>query len=746
MSYYTKITTAGLAAITAAMNNSSKVPITYMAFGDGNGYIPEPDENANSLVNEVYRVGVNKVEVHSKNPNWLVCEAIIPSAVGGFNIREVALYDSTGNTMLAIASYPPTYKPTVEEGAAKIQTIRIVIQVDNTGNFELIIDPDIVLATISDLNELPKKQQVEKIEAKLEKDLKSIWDFFSEEERISYLSNPVIFDAHRPLQEFFDYVCLNNVGTAYVAGSFSVSSSVKMGSLGNSATKMYDGYLTITAIAPIDIVVDFQLSKVVWSGGVIAICQGNGNWSSRTCRIGIALGSNADRLKIDWLEGRYAYETGVKLYDKTTLTNIGTIRSIDNGSGFYESGSVNYSLTANFTSSTRTGDANSTTQGNLLTVNVLPPENLSTSAYVVVDEEIYYIESIDRTTSTLTVYPWLKNTNQNGSLRYMFGGGVDVGGANSSVVSINTIDLMRNGIAYSARALYPPTAKVVTAQSNGLAVMVGNRPDGASVGGVITELYAENNNFDIAVVTRAASGFDIQNTIALNSAKFKYIAARAADGTISPALSGFFGVTIAGNVRNKAPLNYVPSSTTIKLGTKERLFSLRANNLTVKLEIDSSNNAAFGYDDALINIVGNNTTGIPTQVTFNPPAGYTVNGQASQVFANFISAAQFFTLCDFSRNNFIVQQVSRATPPQATATYDPPLLAATGTSGDFTTTTVTLAGAVIGDNVSAAFSRYNASVEISAQVSATDTVTVKFKNIGSTPVDLPSGILTVKAI
>lgn len=147
MSYYTKITKAGLAAITAAMNNNSKVPITYMAFGDGNGYIPEPDENATSLVKEVYRVGVNKVEVHNKNPNWLVCEAIIPSAVGGFNIREVALYDSTGNTMLAIASYPPTYKPTVEEGAAKIQTIRIVIQVDNSGNFELIVDPDVVLVT-----------------------------------------------------------------------------------------------------------------------------------------------------------------------------------------------------------------------------------------------------------------------------------------------------------------------------------------------------------------------------------------------------------------------------------------------------------------------------------------------------------------------------------------------------------------------------------------------------------------------
>lgn len=162
-SYYTKITKAGLAAITAAMNNNTKVPITYMAFGDGFGSVPEPREDATSLLNEVYRVGLNKVEVHSKNPNWLVCEAIIPSAVGGFNIREVALYDNTGNTMLAIASYPPTYKPTLSEGSAKIQTIKIIIQVDNSGNFELIVDPDVVLATVEYVNQQNKNFKFESV-------------------------------------------------------------------------------------------------------------------------------------------------------------------------------------------------------------------------------------------------------------------------------------------------------------------------------------------------------------------------------------------------------------------------------------------------------------------------------------------------------------------------------------------------------------------------------------------------------
>lgn len=120
MSYYTKITKAGLAAITAAINNNSKVPITYMAFGDGNGYTPEPNENATELVNEVFRVGLNKIEPHSKNPNWLVCEAIIPSSVGGFNIRELGLYDKTGTVLLAIANYPPTYKPSITEGLSLI--------------------------------------------------------------------------------------------------------------------------------------------------------------------------------------------------------------------------------------------------------------------------------------------------------------------------------------------------------------------------------------------------------------------------------------------------------------------------------------------------------------------------------------------------------------------------------------------------------------------------------------------------
>jgi len=74
--------------------------------------------------------------------------------------------------------------------------------------------------------------------------------------------------------------------------------------------------------------------------------------------------------------------------------------------------------------------------------------------------------------------------------------------------------------------------------------------------------------------------------------------------------------------------------------------------------------------------------------------------------------------------------------------YDPPSIAANAE----VSTTVSIVGATVGAPVNAAFSQYNANIEISAQVSAANIVTVKFKNIGAAAVDLASGTLAVKLI
>ncbi|MFC3902563.1 Phage tail-collar fibre protein [Acinetobacter marinus] len=148
--YFSVFTTQGLALLTEAIQNGTKLGITSMAFGDGGGSLPTPEADVTSLVNEVHRTSLNSLAPDPKNANWLRAEAIIASAIGGFNIRELGLY--AGDVLVAYSNYPPTFKPNPSDGTARIMTFRMVLQIDNVANFELVIDPDIVLATIQLVN------------------------------------------------------------------------------------------------------------------------------------------------------------------------------------------------------------------------------------------------------------------------------------------------------------------------------------------------------------------------------------------------------------------------------------------------------------------------------------------------------------------------------------------------------------------------------------------------------------------
>jgi hypothetical protein len=72
-----------------------------------------------------------------------------------------------------------------------------------------------------------------------------------------------------------------------------------------------------------------------------------------------------------------------------------------------------------------------------------------------------------------------------------------------------------------------------------------------------------------------------------------------------------------------------------------------------------------------------------------------------------------------------------------TVTYDPPSLA----DGAGTTTTVTVTGAVLGDVALASFSLSTQGITVTANVTATNTVTVRFQNETGGVIDLASGTL-----
>lgn len=144
--YYTLLTTIGQAKIANAIALGQQVDWTEMAVGDGNGNPTTPNENQTQLVNEVYRAGINQLDVDPDNPNYMVAELIIPTNVGGWAVNEVGIFDAEGD-MVAVANFPATYKPQLEEGSGRDLVVRIIVQVSNASVVTLRVDPAIVLAS-----------------------------------------------------------------------------------------------------------------------------------------------------------------------------------------------------------------------------------------------------------------------------------------------------------------------------------------------------------------------------------------------------------------------------------------------------------------------------------------------------------------------------------------------------------------------------------------------------------------------
>jgi phage-related tail fiber protein len=145
--YKTVITKAGAIKLAAAtVPNGKKVNFTAMAIGDGGGTLPVPDASQTKLVNEVWRHTLNKISQDNKNQNYVIAELLIPPETGGFWMREMGLYDDTG-TLIAVGNMAESYKPKLEEGSGRAQTVRMVIMVSDIESVELTIDTSTVMAT-----------------------------------------------------------------------------------------------------------------------------------------------------------------------------------------------------------------------------------------------------------------------------------------------------------------------------------------------------------------------------------------------------------------------------------------------------------------------------------------------------------------------------------------------------------------------------------------------------------------------
>ncbi|MGP5567243.1 phage tail protein [Pseudomonas helleri] len=144
--FYTILTKAGMQYEAACKASGKPIKLVKMSVGDGNGATYNPVDTQVALKRKVWEGNFSNLYQDKTNTAWLVVEAIIPQSVGGFWIREVAVWTDTG-VLYAIGKYPESFKPLIASGAGREVNIRTIFTTSNADNVTLLLDGTVIQAT-----------------------------------------------------------------------------------------------------------------------------------------------------------------------------------------------------------------------------------------------------------------------------------------------------------------------------------------------------------------------------------------------------------------------------------------------------------------------------------------------------------------------------------------------------------------------------------------------------------------------
>lgn len=145
------LTAEGERKMAEAALSGEPVGFSHMGVGDGGGTLPQPYAMQTGLINELYRAPLNRLVIADGGANIIRAEMVMFPQVGGFWLREAALYDDDG-VCLALANLPPSYKPLLAEGSGRQQAVNLWIAVNNTADVRLVTDPAVVIASLGEVN------------------------------------------------------------------------------------------------------------------------------------------------------------------------------------------------------------------------------------------------------------------------------------------------------------------------------------------------------------------------------------------------------------------------------------------------------------------------------------------------------------------------------------------------------------------------------------------------------------------
>lgn len=144
--YGTVITNAGAALIAECILNGTKLPITEAAVGDGDGEAYSPTPAQAELKREKWRGAIASATISSTTANMIDVKIVIGEDVGGFTIREAAIFSGDG-VMIAVCNTPDTEKVAISGGVSGKLTLLMHIVVADASVLQFVINP--VLDTVS---------------------------------------------------------------------------------------------------------------------------------------------------------------------------------------------------------------------------------------------------------------------------------------------------------------------------------------------------------------------------------------------------------------------------------------------------------------------------------------------------------------------------------------------------------------------------------------------------------------------
>ncbi|MDN5665911.1 MAG: phage tail protein [Psychrobacter sp.] len=149
--YYVLLTDHGKSFIANAQANS-QLALTHVVLGDANDqpYLPESRLNQTKLVHQTAKLPVASVKVI--NETTAEVSAVVPSNVGGFNVHEIGITDSSGK-LVYVGNFHGGYRPTLTEGAGGDMELVITITADNLATVVIEMDGNVVSATRDWVNE-----------------------------------------------------------------------------------------------------------------------------------------------------------------------------------------------------------------------------------------------------------------------------------------------------------------------------------------------------------------------------------------------------------------------------------------------------------------------------------------------------------------------------------------------------------------------------------------------------------------